>query len=192
MPEPRSFCDRDLDERQFSRAVRPARAMHYRISMIVRRYQDLDTWQLTEEFKHLVHALVKGSDQASRNFRHRDQIFNSSGGPSKHVLGGLRPFQRRRSSATFSTTPSAPLRKLKNHLRDGIDWGYYSAEACEPIFHMARRCAKAILGLKHSQKRYIAAQEERRRQEQGRETASTATSHEDMTSGVRSAAGRPR
>jgi len=130
--------------------------------MIIRRYQDLDTWQLTEEFKHLVHALVKGSEQASRNFRHRDQIFNSSGGPSKHVSEGFVRFNAK-EFCRFLDYAVSSVAETENHLRDGIDWGYYSAEACEPLFHMARRCAKAILGLKHSQKRYIAAQEERRR-----------------------------
>jgi four helix bundle protein len=130
--------------------------------MIIRRYQDLDTWQLTEEFKRLVHALVKGSDQASRNLRHRDQIFNSSGGPSKHVSEGFARFNAK-EFCRFLDYAFSSVAETENHLRDGIDWGYYRAEACEPIFHMARRCSKAILGLKHSQKRYIAAQEERRR-----------------------------
>ena len=130
--------------------------------MGVRRYQDLDTWQLTEEFKRLVHALVKGSDQAFRHFKHRDQIFNSSGGPSKHVSEGFARFSPK-EFCHFLDYAVSSVAETENHLRDGIDWGYYSAEACEPIFHMARRCSKAILGLKHSQQRYLAAQEERQR-----------------------------
>ena len=132
--------------------------------MIIRRYQDLDTWQLTEEFKRLVCGLVKRSDQASRNFTHRDQIFNSSGGPSKHVSEGFVRFNAK-EFCRFLDYAVSSVAETENHLRDGIDWGYYSAEACGPIFHLARRCAKAILGLKHSQKRYVAAQEERRRVE---------------------------
>ena len=132
--------------------------------MTVRRYQDLDTWQLTEEFKRLVSALVNGSDQASRHFKHRDQIFNSSGGPSKHVSEGYVRFNAK-EFCRFLDYAVSSVAETENHLRDGIDWGYYSAEACEPIFHLARRCAKAILGLKHSQQRYIAAQEERQRLE---------------------------
>jgi four helix bundle protein len=131
--------------------------------MAIRRYQDLDTWQLTEEFKRVVHQLVKNSPAANRNFEYRDQIFGSSGGPSKHVSEGFVRFSPK-EFCRFLDYAVSSVAETENHLRDGIQDEYFSADACTEAFQLARRCSKAILSLKHSQERYLEQQEEARRQ----------------------------
>jgi four helix bundle protein len=98
-----------------------------------------------------------------RNFKYRDQIFGSSGGPSKHVSEGFVRF-RPKDFCRFLDYAVSSVAETENHLRDGIQDAYFSADTCAEAFQLARRCSKAILSLKHSQERYIAQQEEAQRQ----------------------------
>jgi four helix bundle protein len=130
--------------------------------MAVERYQDLDTWQLTEAFKREVFKLVIRSAKASRDFRFRDQTVSAGRGPSKHVCEGFLRFSAAEFCRYLDYAISS-LAEAESHVRDGIDLEYFTAESCEPALRLARRCSKAIMSLKRSQQRYLEAERNRRR-----------------------------
>ena len=123
-------------------------------SMPVRRYRDLRTWRLTEEFKSFVFKLLAKSDAANRNLKYRDQLIGSSAGPSKHVAEGFLRFNPVEFCRFLDYAVSA-IGETENDLKDGISQGYFKAADCTQGFALAVRCTKSILSLKASQRRYI-------------------------------------
>jgi hypothetical protein len=47
------------------------------------------------------------------------------------------------------------LGEAEGHLRDGIELEYFEEAACQPAFHLARRCMVATIRLKQSQDRFL-------------------------------------
>ena len=126
--------------------------------MVVRRYRDLTTWQLTEEFKGEVFRLVRESQGASRDLRFRGDLLSSARGPSKNVAEG---FLRKSPGefAQFLGYAIASIGEAEEHLRDGIELGYFGAADCTQAFRWAKRSTVALINLKKSQQRR--AEEER-------------------------------
>jgi four helix bundle protein len=119
----------------------------------VRDFKKLTTWQLAEEFKGEVLAIVRESEAASRDFKFRDQVENAACDVSKDVGEGFLRF-RPLVFAHFLDYALGPLGEAESRLRDGIARGFFSAERCAAAFLLARRCFTAIVRLKQSQMRY--------------------------------------
>jgi four helix bundle protein len=148
--------------------------------MKIRKYRDLDTWQLTEAFKREVFRLVQESPMASRNFTYRDQIQDSAGAPSKHVAEGF----LRNSPGEFCRYLDfavSSVGETENHLQDGIELRYFAAASCGPARQLAYRCRRAILSLKRSQEAYKKRLEEHKEQERRRRRARRRGADSDPT-----------
>ena len=65
--------------------------------MAVRRYDELIAWQLADQFRREVVALVDGSVQAKRDVRFKDQLLDAASAVSKDIAEGF----VRYSAATF-------------------------------------------------------------------------------------------
>ena len=123
--------------------------------MIVRRYQDLTTWQLTEGLKLETFRVIRGSKDGWRDLRFRGQIVASR--PSKHV-GGLSPEERGEFSRFLAYAISS-IGETEGHLRDGVELGYWLEADCQEALRWAKRSSVAVMRLKHTQDRR--AEEER-------------------------------
>ena len=126
--------------------------------MAVTRYRDLITWQLADQFKSEVIKLVKESPEAWRDLRFRSQILESARAASKNIAEG---FMRRspRFFANFIDYHRSLFAEAEEHLKDGIELGYFQTTVCENAFRLAKRCTVASIHLKISQLRYAAEQE---------------------------------
>ena len=119
----------------------------------VRRDEDFAAWQLAEAFKKEVFRLVRGSPEALRDFRYRDQLRNAAGGISKHITEGFLRFSPL-DFARFLDYALGLLGEAERRLRDGIELEDFAREDCRAAFQLAKRCSVATRKLKHSQIRY--------------------------------------
>jgi four helix bundle protein len=117
--------------------------------MGVRRIDDLIAWQLAVQFKREVYRLVRESKSAEQDFRHRSQLFSALSSTEANIVEG---FSRRspKQFRLFLGYARASHAEAETHLKDGIDRGYFSQEACAPALVLAKRCGMAILRLLQS------------------------------------------
>jgi four helix bundle protein len=122
--------------------------------MGVRKVEDLIAWQLAGEFRDCVYALFNTSPAAKRDFKFRDQLFDSSAKLVGNISEGFHR-NRTREFLLFLSYARASLAEAQDWLRDGIARGYFTHDACKPAFILAKRCAQAILNLIKSLKRFL-------------------------------------
>ena len=108
----------------------------------VRRDEDFAAWQLAEAFKKELFRLVRGSPEAFRDFRYRDQLRNAAGGISKHITEGFLRFSPL-DFARFLDYALGSLGEAERRLRDGIELEYFAREDCCAAFQLAKRCSVA-------------------------------------------------
>ena len=132
--------------------------------MSVRRYEDLFAWQLGESFKSEVFRLMKASQEACRDLRYRGQLLDSASAVPKDLAEGF----TRHSPAElmrFIDYTLGSLAEAKDRLADGVELGYFAADACEEAFRFAKRCKVASLRLKASQRDYLDRQQDEKRRQ---------------------------
>ena len=111
----------------------------------VRRYQDLIAWRLANELQCEVFALTQ-TGLASRDFRFRDQIRDSSSSATRNIAEGFGRFGSI-EFARFLRIARGSLTETHCSLRDGHDRGYFSLLDTERLQLLAGRAAKATTGL---------------------------------------------
>jgi four helix bundle protein len=94
--------------------------------MIAKRYEDLEAWQLANDFKQEVYALIK-EGPASRDFGFRDQIRDSAASVTKNIAEGFGRF-RPKEFAKFMEYATASLMETQDSLKDGVDRGYFTPQ----------------------------------------------------------------
>ena len=128
--------------------------------MGVRDFRDLVAWQLSYELKCEVFAFTT-TGAASRDFKYRDQIRDSSASVPSNISEGFGRF-RPREFARFLEYAQASMMETQNHLLDGRDRGYLDAALYSRLSNLARaalRCTRHLLRAKQRQ----AADESRKR-----------------------------
>jgi four helix bundle protein len=83
--------------------------------MGVRRYEDLDAWQIADELKREVCALTE-SGPASKDFRFRDQIRDSAASNTQNIAEGFGRF-RPADFARFMEFAVSSAMETKDSLR---------------------------------------------------------------------------
>jgi four helix bundle protein len=73
--------------------------------MGVRDFRDLVCWQLSYELKCEVFAFI-ANGPASRDFKYRDQIHDSSAAAPRNIAEGFRPASGRASLPASSNLPA--------------------------------------------------------------------------------------
>lgn len=94
--------------------------------MTAKRHEDLDAWQLANQFKEEVYALIKDGP-ASRDFEFRDQIRDSAASATKNIAEGFGRF-RPKVFAQFMEIAVGSLTETRDSLKDGVDRGYFTPE----------------------------------------------------------------
>jgi four helix bundle protein len=118
-----------------------------------RHAEDFIAWQLADRFKDEVFRLVRSSVDARRDLKYRSQIQDAAASVSKNITEG---FLRHSPQvvATFLDYALGSLGEASGRLQDGVELAYFPEPDCLAAFRLARRCSKAIIGLKHSQLDY--------------------------------------
>jgi four helix bundle protein len=91
----------------------------------VSRYEDFVVWQLADELKRRVFELT-ATGPASRDFKFRDQVRDSSASVTRNIAEGFGRFGDGQF-AWFLRVARGSLMETHNSLRDGYDRGYFSA-----------------------------------------------------------------
>ena len=110
----------------------------------VRRYEDLDCWKLANELKLRVYEIIERS-AANHDFEFRDQLRDSaSSGPSN--LSESFAHYRHPDAARFARIAKSSLTETHNHLGDGVDRKFWTAEEVAPLLVLAKRAIGATTG----------------------------------------------
>jgi four helix bundle protein len=127
------------------------------LGMGVSRYEDLEAWQLADELKLEVYALV-AAGSASRDFEFRDQIRGSAASSTKNIAEGFGRF-RPADFARFVEFAVSSAMETKDSIKDGIDRGHFTPERAHRAQVLAERCiqcsTKLIVYLKGRGRRKV-------------------------------------
>jgi four helix bundle protein len=109
------------------------------------RYQDLICWQLADELEQLVFALT-AAGPASRDFKFRDQIRDSSSSATRNMAEGFGRYWPSEFS-NFLTIARGSLLETHNSAGAGLSKGYFSAGDADRMQRLAWRSKRATTGL---------------------------------------------
>lgn len=111
----------------------------------VRSFSDLDAWKLANALKLGVYELLqRNSVQRDRDFH--DQIRDAAASAPRNIAEGFGRFQPRDFSQ-YLRIANGSLQETSNHLRDGVDRGYFTAEEIASLETLARRASAATTAL---------------------------------------------
>ncbi len=130
--------------------------------MVARHFQDLLAWQLSYELKCEVVAFT-ATGPASKDFKYRDQIQDSSASAPRNISEGFGRF-RPGEFARFLEFARGSLMETQNHLIDGRDRGYLDVALYSRLLHLSRAALRITTALLREKQRQAAADAlERRR-----------------------------
>src|SRR5262245_57426198 len=106
----------------------------------VRRYEDLEAWQLADELKRDVYALTE-EGRAANDFKFRAQIRDSAASSTKNIAEGFGRFNPG-DFAHFVEIALASAMETQDSLKDGIDRGYFIPARVAAAQRLAERTIK--------------------------------------------------
>jgi four helix bundle protein len=132
--------------------------------MTAHHFKELIAWQLATEFKLEAFRLLRGSPEAWRNYKYRDQMIEASRAVALNVVEG---FLRKSPGdfCRFLDYSISSVGETEEHVRDGITLNYYDRTSCDSFFKLGRRCLTALVRLKQSQQRYLRQRADKKRNE---------------------------
>jgi four helix bundle protein len=113
--------------------------------MGIRRYQDLVAWQLSNELKQGVYALVESSG-AKHEHRFRDQIQESAASACSNLAEGFGCY-RHPEFGRYARIARSSLIETHNHLGDGVDRQLWSPHEAAALQELANRATGATTRL---------------------------------------------
>jgi four helix bundle protein len=120
----------------------------------VRRYRELQCWQLAGELKRRVYAII-ASPPAKHDFKFCDQIRDSARGGPRAIAEGFGRF-RPTEFARYLEFARASLMETQSHLDDALDSGYITEPLHDELTLLADRAIGATTNLHrylHNKKR---------------------------------------
>ena len=135
---------------------------------VVRDFRDLVCWQLSDELKCEVFAF-SATGPASRDFKYRDQIRDSSAAAPRDIAEGFGRF-RPREFARFLEFARASLMETQSSLIDGRDRNYLTPQLYSRLNNLARAALKATTNLMLSKQRQAAESSPKRQPAEGAAT----------------------
>ena len=100
-------------------------------------------WQLAFELKAKIVSLIARSPGAKRDFMFRYQITDSCKSVPRNIAEGHGRY-RPAEISRYLEIAMGSLDETENHLRDGVQSGYFKAEDVGPIIRLAARCRTAM------------------------------------------------
>jgi four helix bundle protein len=103
----------------------------------VRRYEDLEAWQIADELKREVYALT-ATGPASVDVEFRKQLRESAASATKNIAEGFGRF-RPADNARFVEFSISSTMETKDSLNDGVDRGHFTPERVLRAQQLAER-----------------------------------------------------
>jgi four helix bundle protein len=113
--------------------------------VVVRRYTDLVAWQLANQLKREVYALIDASP-AKHDRRFCEQIKDSAASAPSNLAEGFGCY-RHPEFARYSRVARSSLIETHNHLGDGVDLKYWSPADAARLQKLADRATGATTRL---------------------------------------------
>jgi four helix bundle protein len=110
----------------------------------VRRYEDLEAWQIADALKLEVYALTE-TGPASRDFEFRNQIRASAASATKNIAEGFGRFNPG-DNAHFVEFSVSSTMETKDSLKDGVDRGHFTPERVARARELAERSIQCSTG----------------------------------------------
>ena len=111
----------------------------------MRTFTELDAWKLSNAVKLGVYDLIR-EGKAARDLEFRDQIRNAAASAPRNIAEGFGRF-RPREFAQYLRIANGSLMETSNHLRDGVDRGYFTQAQIDPLMVLSRRASAAATRL---------------------------------------------
>jgi four helix bundle protein len=109
----------------------------------IKHHEDLEAWQLANELKLRVMAILKRPEVA-RHFKFCDQIDRSSRSGPANLAEAFWKYKPK-EKAYFVRIALGSLGETQNHLRDGRDRDYYSETEFGEMWTLAKRAIGASI-----------------------------------------------
>jgi four helix bundle protein len=113
--------------------------------MKIDRFEDLDTYKLAVELRREVFRL-SSKGPVTRDYKFVTQIRDAARGGPRNISEGFSRFKPK-EFANFLSYAKASIDETKNHIRDALESGYFTAEEAERMLTLVRRTLGAIRGL---------------------------------------------
>jgi four helix bundle protein len=111
----------------------------------VRRYTELVAWQLANELKQKVYALVDQSG-ARDDRRFCDQVTDAAASAARNLAEGFACYGHR-EFARYTRIAKASLVETHHHLADGVDRRHWSPREAAALQELADRATGACVRL---------------------------------------------
>lgn len=112
--------------------------------MAVVSFEQLQCWQLANDLKQKVYALVDRTP-AKSDVKFCDQIKGSAASGPSNIAEGFGHYMHG-DAARYARIAKGSLTETRNHLLDGIDRRHWTAADAEPLLQLAKRAAGAATG----------------------------------------------
>jgi four helix bundle protein len=113
--------------------------------MGARQVQDLVVWQLADEIRRSVYALL-AHGPATKDWTFCDQLRDATASVARNVVEGFGR-ETHREFARFLVIARGSLFEVQEHLRDGIARGYWPPSATTELDTLCRRAIAAVTSL---------------------------------------------
>ena len=106
--------------------------------MVAKRYEDLETWQLSNELKKRIYELIATTD-ARGDAKFADQITGSASSGPANIAEGFGYYDHPEFARHVRIAKASPD-ETHNHL-NGVDRHFWSQERIEPLLRLADNAA---------------------------------------------------
>jgi four helix bundle protein len=113
--------------------------------MVARHFTDLFCWQLSNELKLRVYAII-ARPKVARDFKYCDQIRESTRSAPRNIAEGFGKYDPP-EFIRFLNIAKGSLSETENHLRDGLALTYLSQEEFHDLTRLAKRARSTTISL---------------------------------------------
>ena len=113
--------------------------------MVARTFEELDAWRLADELKNRLWALLATS-AAKRDVKFCDQISSSASSSPANISEGFGYYDHPQF-ARHVRIAIASLDETRNHLNDGVQRRFWTADDVAPLLQLTKRARGACVRL---------------------------------------------
>jgi four helix bundle protein len=112
--------------------------------MPVVSFEQLQCWQLANELKQNVYALIDRTS-AKSDVKFCEQIKGSAASGPSNIAEGFGHYGHG-DAARYARIAKASLTETRNHILDGIDRRHWTPDDADPLLQVAKRAVAATTG----------------------------------------------
>jgi four helix bundle protein len=112
------------------------------VRFVTRRIEELVVWQLADDLRGRVHAMT-ATGPAFADVRFRNRVRDATGSINRNIVEGFVRYGHK-EFAQFLSIARTSVFELSEHLRDGVQRGYWSDESMVEAGNLCQRTIAAI------------------------------------------------